>query len=62
MTAQEYSLAHELALLFIQVHQNPNLSLDAYKIHPKTEELTGISEDTMRVAIYWFKKFGGYPQ
>ena len=62
MTAQEYSLAHAFARLFIQVHQNPKLSLDAYEIHPKTEELTGISEDTMRVAIAWFKKFGGYPQ
>tara|TARA_R110002020_G_scaffold245223_3_gene458903 strand:- start:18153 stop:18341 length:189 start_codon:yes stop_codon:yes gene_type:complete len=62
MTAQEYSQAHAFAMLFIQVHQNPKLSVAAYKIHQKTEELTGISEDTMRVAITCFKKFGGYPQ
>ena len=61
MTAQEYSLAHTFAELFIQVHQNPKLQVEAYKIHPKTEEITGISEDTMRMAIVWFKKFGGYP-
>lgn len=62
MTSQEYSMAYVFARLFIQVHQNPKLQVDAYEIHPKTEEIHGISEDTMRVAIAWFKKFGGYPQ